>query len=243
MYGHVPAWGIPDISPYVTKMDCYLRMTGMPYELVLGDLNTAPMGKLPYIEDGEATVADTSFILEYLKKTYGDPLDAHLSVEQQAVALAFWRLMDESFYWTVVQSRYRRDEDFKMYDPLWALFFAALDPEERRAAIQDARDRLLLEFYQSGRGRHTYEDAEHIGVCEVEAVSRLLADKDYLFGDTPTSTDAAVYGFFANLVYVPFASGVKKYAMSLPNIADYMERVSSRYYPELREARAEYLDG
>ena len=86
IYGHVPAWGIPDISPYVTKMDCYLRMTGLPYELVLGDLNTAPMGKLPYIEDGETTVADTSLILEYLKKTYGDPLDAHLNLEQQAVA-------------------------------------------------------------------------------------------------------------------------------------------------------------
>ena len=68
-----------------------------------------------------------------------------------------------------------------MYDPLWALFFGALEPEARRAAIQDARERLLLEFYQSGRGRHTYADAETIGCREVEAVSRYLADKDFFF--------------------------------------------------------------
>ena len=67
MYGHVPAWGIPDISPYVTKIDCYLRMIDLPYELVLGDLGRAPKGKLPYIEDGDKTVSDTSFIVEYLK--------------------------------------------------------------------------------------------------------------------------------------------------------------------------------
>ena len=38
VYGHVSAWGIPDLSPYVTSTDLYLRMTGLPYRLVLGDL-------------------------------------------------------------------------------------------------------------------------------------------------------------------------------------------------------------
>lgn len=241
MYGHVPAWGVPDISPYVTTVDCYLRMVELPYELVLGDLGEAPKGKLPYIEDGDNTIADTSFIIEYLKKNYGDPLDGRLTTEQDAVALAFWRLMGESFYWTLVQARYRRDEDFKMYDPLWALFFGALEPAARRAAIKDARERLLLEFYQSGRGRHSYAEAEQIGCREVEAVAGYLADKDYFFGATPTSTDAAIYGFFSNLVYTPFPSGVADCVNALPNIRAYMERISERYYPDLGEARKEYL--
>jgi isoprene-epoxide---glutathione S-transferase len=241
MYGHVPAWGVPDISPYVTKIDCYLRMTRLPYELVLGDLDTAPKGKLPYIEDGDRTIADTSFIVEYLKATYGDPLDSTLSSEQRAIALAFWRLMDESFYWTLVQARYRRDEDFKMYDPLWAMFFAALEPDARRAAIQDARDRLLLEFHQSGRGRQSYAEAEHIGCREVEAIAGYLADKDYFFGANPSSTDAAIYGFLSNLLYAPFPSGVRDYANSQPNIVAYMERISTAYYPELTNARGAYL--
>ena len=241
MYGHVPAWGIPDISPFVSKIDCYLRMVELPFELVLGDLNTAPTGKLPYIEDGDRTITDTSFILEYLKDTYGDPLDETLSGEQQAVALTFWRLMGESFYWTVVQARYRRDQDFKLYDPLWALFFGALEPEARRAAILDARERLLLEFYQSGRGRLSYAEAEHIGCREVAAVCAYLANKDYLFGPQPSSADAAVYAFFANLIYTPFPSGVTKYINAQPNIVAYMERISNAYYPDLEAAREAYV--
>ena len=34
MYGYIPAWGVPDVSPFVTKIDCYLRMVDLPYELV-----------------------------------------------------------------------------------------------------------------------------------------------------------------------------------------------------------------
>lgn len=34
MYGYIPAWGLPDVSPFVSKIDCYLRMMRLPYELV-----------------------------------------------------------------------------------------------------------------------------------------------------------------------------------------------------------------
>jgi hypothetical protein len=35
-------------------------------------------------------MADSTFIIEYLKATYGDKHDAWLSTEQRAVALAPW---------------------------------------------------------------------------------------------------------------------------------------------------------
>jgi glutathione S-transferase len=51
------------------KVENYLRMTGIPYEVVDDfDLAKAPKGKLPYIEDAGG------LILDYLKATYGDPL-------------------------------------------------------------------------------------------------------------------------------------------------------------------------
>lgn len=242
MYGHVPAWGIPDLSPFVTTVDLYLRMTGTPYELVLGDLGTAPMGKLPYIEDGPDTVADTSFILEHLKSKYGDPLDGPLGQKDEAVRLMIWRMMEESFYWYLVQGRYRRDPDFALYDPLWAQFFGHLTPAEKAAAIQDARDRLMTEFYQSGRGRLTWDEVEHMGHRELDAVAAWLGEKPYLFGDTPTSADCAVHGFLQGLIYVPFENGVKDYALAQPSIVSFMRRISERYYPELRDAQKEYAD-
>ncbi|MBI4696036.1 MAG: glutathione S-transferase N-terminal domain-containing protein [Gammaproteobacteria bacterium] len=243
MYGHVPAWGIPDLSPYVTKIDCYLRMTGLPYELVLGDLQKAPKGKLPYLVDGTTTVADTSFILEYLQSTYGDPLDGWLSPEQRATGFLLWRLMDESFYWMLVQSRYRRDEDFALYDPLWAMFFGGMEEAARLAAITDARQRLMTEFYQSGRGRHTAAEVEHIACREIDAVVTLLGTKRYLFGDRPSTADCAVHAFLQGLVYVPFENAAKAYALAQPRLMAWLDGISDEYYPELRAKQREYTHG
>jgi hypothetical protein len=30
LLGYIPAFGLPDLSPFVTKVDCYLRMVGLP---------------------------------------------------------------------------------------------------------------------------------------------------------------------------------------------------------------------
>lgn len=242
MYGHVPAWGIPDLSPFVTAIDLYLRMTGQAYELVLGDLGNAPKGKLPYIEDGDHLVADTSFILEYLKRSYGDSLDGALDARQDAVRLFIWRMMEESFYWYLVQGRYRRDEDFALYDPLWAEFFGHLSASERESAIADARARLMTEFYQSGRGRMSWDEVEHMGRCELDAVSNWLGDKPYLFGDAPSSADCALHAFLQGLVYVPFENGIKRHALADRRIAGYLTRISERFYPEFRVRQKEYAD-
>ena len=242
LYGHVPAWGIPDLSPYVTSSDLYLRMVGQPYRLVLGDLAKAPKGKLPYLEDGGTVVADTSFILDYLKATYGDPLDGRLDKRDAAARLMLWRLMNESFYWYLIQGRYRRDHDFALYDPLWAQFFGHLPEAERTAAIVSTRERILTQFYQSGRGRFSWEEVETMGRREIDAVAAWLGDKDYLFGESPTSADCAVYAFFQGLIYVPFENGIKDHALAQAGVKAYMVRISERYYPELRAAQRRYAD-
>jgi len=242
LYGHVPAWGIPDLSPYVTSIDLYLRMTGQPYRMVVGLLDKAPKGKLPYIEDGTAVVADTSFILDYLKRTCGDTLDGRLGTRDEAVRLMLWRMMDESFYWYLIQARYRRDEDFALYDPLWELFYGHLTSDEKRLAVEATRERILVQFYQSGRGRLSWDEVEHMGCREIDAVCGWLGGEDYLFGTTPTSADCAVYAFLQGLIYVPFDNGIKAHALAKPQLRAYMARISERYYPELRAAQREYAD-
>lgn len=57
VYGYVQAWGLPDISPYVTKLIFYLTIMKIPFEYVNEDLpnmdNNSPYGKLPYIVDDD----------------------------------------------------------------------------------------------------------------------------------------------------------------------------------------------
>ena len=240
MYGYIPAWGLPDVSPFVSKIDCYLRMVGLPYELVKlpdGDLTKTPKGKLPVIEDRGKTISDTVFILEYLKSAYGDPLDAQLSRAERAVATAFSRMLDESFYWYLVQMRYRRDESFKVYDPIWVTFLDFVPPEQRTGPVKEFRERILHEFFWCGKGRHSEEEVEALARQEYEALSSFLGDKPYLMGKAPTTVDASMYSWLTHAMRVPFPGRIRDYGNSLANLVGYLDRMHDRYYADIEPLR------
>lgn len=107
LYQFAPSWGM-SASPFCLKLETYLRMTGLPYEIAIADNpGKAPKGKLPYIEDNGKLVADSNFAIDDLKTTYGNPLDAHLSPSEPAIALAMQRTIKENFYWALVYSRWQ----------------------------------------------------------------------------------------------------------------------------------------
>ena len=107
LYQFNPAWGLPNPSPFCMKVETYLRMVGLPYEVINGVLPfKAPKKKLPYIEDGTQVIADSGFILKYLKQTYGDKLDENLSDHEKASAHALSRLFEENLYWVVLYCRW-----------------------------------------------------------------------------------------------------------------------------------------
>ena len=134
------------------KLETYLRMAGLPYELVnSGDVLKAPKGKLPWIDDDGKRVADTNFIIEYLKGRYGDPLDAALSPEQGAVATAFQRLLEEDLYWAVVQTRWVEDAGWQKTREA---FFGALPVPLRWIVPPLARRGLRSEMRGHGMSRH-----------------------------------------------------------------------------------------
>ena len=100
IYGYVPAFGVPDISPYVTKVINYMTFTGLEYQHKTQDLATldedSPTGKLPFIIDSDGTkIADSNTIIAYFKSRYGDKLDADLSKPEAANNLAWNRLIEE----------------------------------------------------------------------------------------------------------------------------------------------------
>jgi hypothetical protein len=59
--GFGPAFGLPDPSPFVTKVEMLLKMAGLPYAVDTTGFNKAPKGKLPYIvDDGEIVAGPSS---------------------------------------------------------------------------------------------------------------------------------------------------------------------------------------
>jgi glutathione S-transferase len=241
LYGYLPAWGLSDMSPYVSYTDAYLRMAELPFQaeiLYRGDLTATPKGKLPWIIDTDGTsVSDSQLIQYYLEEKYGDRLDGWLTKEQKATSTLLHRMLGECWYWMVVQTRYRRDEDFAIYDPLWVKFLAWLPEEQRRKPVEDFRDHLLTQFWHHGTGRNSEEEVEAICRRLTDAMSELLGSKPYLFGDRPSSLDANMYAALVHVAFTPFPSAIGQYIRSKPNLVAYMDRIFDRYYSELRPER------
>ncbi len=223
-----PVWGLPNASPFCMKVENYLRMANLPYRTqTVFNPAKGPKGMLPYIVDGGNTVADSGFIVDYLKATYGDGLDGHLTPTERAQALALQRLLEEHFYWCAVYDRWAVDENWAHVKPA---FFGALPPGVRGLVARLARRGQLRALYRQGVGRHTPEQVYALGKADLTALSHALDGKTYFLGDRPTSLDAIAYAFVANLVWVPLDTPLTRHARMLQNLGMYAERMKQRYY-------------
>ena len=62
-------FAIPNWSPFCCKLETWLRIAGVPYEVVdTPDPRKGPKGKLPFIEDAGVRIADTSVIVRSSRK-------------------------------------------------------------------------------------------------------------------------------------------------------------------------------
>ena len=115
LYQFASTWGIPNLGQFNVKVETYLRMVDLPYEVVATMPLKAPKGKLPFIEDDGEKIADSHFIVEYLKEKYGDRLDSHLITEQRAIMTAMQRLLEEHLYWIGMYARWQyTDENWQI---------------------------------------------------------------------------------------------------------------------------------
>jgi glutathione S-transferase len=231
LHQFAPALGLPNASPFCMKLETYLRMAGLPFELVnSGNVMKAPKGKLPYIDDGGNIVADTSFVIDHLKGRYGDPLDAALSPTERAVATAFQRLIEENLYWAVVHTRWAESAG-------WAktreAFFGAMPAPLRWFVPLLARRSVLAEHERlvgQGMGRHSAAEIHAIGCRDVTAIADFLADKPFMLGEQPSSLDACAHAFLANLLWAPVDSPIQRHAQSRPTLQAYCQRMKARYF-------------
>ena len=229
LYGICPGFGLPEISPYVTKTEVQLKMAGLKYvkQQVMPD--TSPKGQLPYIADGDERVADSNFIRQHLERKHGLDLDAALDERQRAEAWAIERMIENHFTWAVTYTRWMMPENFAKGP---AHFFDGAPESIRDALREDVRGRVAENMRIAGLARHTPEEITELGARSLSALSMLLGWKPYLMGDRPCGTDAMAFSSLAGLMAPFFDSPLRQHALEFSNLVAYVDRMMARYYPE-----------
>jgi glutathione S-transferase len=222
------AWGLPTIGPFSLKLETYLRLVGIPYEVVFEATPfSGPKGKLPWIEHEGQRIGDSGFIIEYLERRFGCDPNAGLDAAQRATALALRRLIEDDLYWTLVYDRWLVDENWPTTrGAVLGRIPAPLRPWIAPLARRGVRRQLAAQ----GMGRHTREEIHAIGIRDVGAIADLLGERPFLMGDAATEIDAVAYGLLANIALVPIASPVKDAVLGRANLVAYLERMGERYF-------------
>jgi glutathione S-transferase len=232
VYKFGPAWGMPDLSPFVVKIETYLRLAGIPYETKVGDPRKAPKKKIPYIADDGVVVADTRFIVEHLETKRGISLDARLTPRERAIAAAFQSMLEEHLYFVMVYERWQLDANWARLAPTLQKILAGVGvPGPMTGLVSGmARKQMLKSLGAQGTGRHSPPEVGRIGERLVGALAEQIGDGPFFFGAEPATIDAAAYAFGSGLLETPFEGPVRDAAVRKQNLKAYVDRIKLRYW-------------
>jgi hypothetical protein len=100
-------------SPFVTKLELRLRISHITYKVAAGSPNTAPTGKIPYVEIGEkgrldankTSIGDSALIARYFTE-HGliHELNDGLDATNKAHDLAIKALVEDRLYFYNVRA-------------------------------------------------------------------------------------------------------------------------------------------
>lgn len=221
-----PAFGLPDPSPFPMKVMAFMKLHGIEYESKPGNVRKAPLGKIPFLEHKGKQIPDSELILDYLEAEYDLPKD-DLSEEQHAVGHMICRTLEERLYWSVVYSRWIEDESWPV---IREKFFAPVPALLRGFIAGKVQKDMLRTLNGHGIGRHSPEQIYDFARRDFAALSAILGDKPYLFGDEPTRYDCAVLPFVGGCLQTELPTRFPAIVKSFPNLEGYWNRGKARFF-------------
>jgi hypothetical protein len=221
LYSYPGLFGVADNNGYGLEVFAFLKLAGVPFRHEhLFDASAAPRGQLPYIEDDGVAVGDSDTILAHLTASRQLTIDAELSAAQRDENLLFSRLLDD-LYWVMSFSRWKDERH-------WSAFRDALlaeHPSLEAADLEKARQFNFQRYFAQGIGRFEPEAAYARGLADLVLVARRVPAAGFIHGPRPTSVDAAIYGFLANIHFSPIPTPLKLFLADQPNLVRHCEAI------------------
>src|SRR3954469_6501889 len=221
LYSYPELFGLADNNGYGLKVFAFLKLTGVPFtHQHIFDASAAPRGQLPYIVDDGEIIGDSDAIIAHLIGKYHLTIDDELTAAQRDIRHLIVRMLND-LYWVMSYSRWK-DEEF------WPSFRDALrreHPSLTAESLRKAQEFNSQRYYYQGIGRFVPEAAYARGLEDLRVLANLVSENDYVFGQSPTSVDACIYGFTANLLFYPIDTPLKQFGASHPNLVHHCNAI------------------
>ncbi|WP_198670374.1 glutathione S-transferase family protein [Dyella sp. C9] len=224
LYSYPELCGVADNNPFGLKVYAFMRLCELPFEQRhILDTRLAPRGQLPYLVDGEQSIGDSDAIIPYLKQRYSLAIDDDLSPEQQNLAYLTGRTLDD-LYWPMSYSRWSDER----YWPAFRQLVLSTHPDITESDMAAAHDYNQQRYYYQGIGRYEPAQVYERGIADLGVIGELLGPKAYMFGASPHSVDAAIYGFVANIYYYDIRTPLRQFVLDRPNLIRHCESMHER---------------
>ncbi len=230
LYGVPGAWSLPSLSPFVLKLDAWLRLAGTPYTVRRGNPRKAPRGKVPYARIDGVVLSDSQEILEHLAARLGDPVDGHLDAAGRARGHLVRRMLEEGTMWAIVRDRWIEEPGWSVYAPVFGQMFPSL---LRPLLLWFVRNRTVRPMlHAQGTGRLPVEVMVANVASDLRAVATLLGDAPFLGGERPCTADVTLLAVSWSLEAVPTDTALRRVWSGEPAIVAHLQRMRARLYPE-----------
>jgi glutathione S-transferase len=214
LYSYPTLFGVADNNGYGLKVFAFLRLAGLQFTHEhIFEASAAPRGQLPYLVDDGETIGDSETIIAHLIGKYRLSIDDVLGARERALSLVVTRMLDD-LYWVMSYSRWK-DERY------WPAFRDALmreHPTLTLEGLQKAREFNFQRYHFQGIGRYAPDAAYARGLADLQALAELVPAGGYVHGQRPTSADAGIYGFIANIYFYAIDTPLKEFVLTHQNL-------------------------
>jgi glutathione S-transferase len=231
--------GVTDISLYVLRVECFLRLSGIPYakKAVIPDKKVNPRRKLPIANVQGTMIDDSSRIIDHLKSKFETDPDATLTDQQRSTGLLLRYSIFGELYWVSYHMAVCTRQGRRTFVDV---AFGSLPPGIKQLVVALVFRSIHACLDGQGVARMPSEQVAANGQNLVWAISQILGKGQYILGTSkPTTYDCDVYSMLVILFHdepicqEPWVVNIKN---ECPHLVAYVDRLKDAWFPELKLA-------
>lgn len=218
---------MPNLSPFCLKVETFLRVNDITYEVIGSFRHRSSRNLLPFIELNGRQIEDSQVIVWELQKHF--KIEDELTGVDRGTARALERMVELSTNYALIQDRSVLNAKSFMSRPVSGLPLPALVTNYMAKKFSETMRKRVNNVL----GRLTKEELKEVLTRDIRAIDDVLQDKKFLFGGRMTATDCSVFGQLAVTYYLPYRQLITDLLDDeFPRVRHYIQRIRNHYYPE-----------